>query len=59
MLTKKDPKLIYNKANVTGMLIEAQHNKHLLETIANMRKQVDQGSPRRFTHLKGLGTKAD
>lgn len=59
MLTKKNPTLVYNKTNVTGMLIEAQQHKNLVKNILHPKKQVDQESPRKYTHLKGLGTKYD
>ena len=50
---------VYNNRNVSRVLIQAQNHKNMIDTITNMQKTVDQKSPKRYAHVRFVGTPYD
>lgn len=50
---------VYNNRNVSRVLIQAQQHKNMIDKITNMQKTVDQSPPKRYAHVKFVGTPYD
>lgn len=44
---------------MSRVLIQAQAHKNMIDTIVNMPKTIDQSCPKRYAHVKFVGTPYD